>query len=484
MHRSKLLEVIKTIKKEEHSDLVNFVRSPYFNNSYNAERYQELLEYLLASKPWDEDNPNLEKSKVYSILFPNDDFVPGKLEKIMSGLVNLIFKFIQIHHGNFESNPDLTLARYFRMQENDKLYQASLQKVINKIKKAKKQNVNYFREKLALEEEIETYNEIFNTRSEVLNLPQTLRNLDIYFILKRLSYTVSLLAQRIHINMDVIDAVKLIDTLKPLVDSEKYLQVPAIQVYLAAYNLLRSYGTNYSTGYDLFKNLLTENQAQLSQEENKTLQTILRIYAVGQYNRGDEAYKMESFQLFKRHLEAGYLYYMGKLFPSSFNSIVILGLRNGATDWVEEFIEAHKKKITGTSKPLEILNFNLANLHFYKGNYEEALNLLDDSYEDLYYKLGAKRLEIMIFFLEQSPLFDSRIEAFKIFIFRQSKSKLPDKIGEAYNNFIDILKQINNPKTYKNKGRLQKILDKINSTLLLSEKEWLRDLVSNRLARL
>ena len=112
-------------------------------------------------------------------------------------------------------------------------------------------------------------------------------------------------------------------------------------------------------------------------------------------------------------------------------------------------------------------------LAFYRGELAEALDYLDDYYENLYYRLTARRLEIMIYYEEQSVLLAPKLEAFKVYLFRLSKKEIPDKPKAMNNNFIDLLRQIIHPSTLGNEKRIQRLLKKIVVTERLAEREWL-----------
>jgi hypothetical protein len=483
MHNSKLLGVLSIFEKDELDRLLDFIRSPYFNNSYNADRYLTLLEYLASHPDIVENDAALTMEIVYAKVFPNEPFKKGKLEKIMSGLLSLIFEFISHEYPSEYHLKELRIASFFRKRGHEKIFWSFIQKTQKALKK-KKMNLKYFQEKLELEEEIETFYEINNTRSDELNISSTIENLDIFFILKRLIYTVSLLAQNRHIKLDVLPTVKLIDSLEPLILREEYLKVPTLQVYLKAYQVLRFRKKERNPFLKDYREALEKHKDVFPPMELKSLQAILRIIATGQYNNVEKSEIRELFELFREHLVKGYLYYGGKIYPSTLNTITIIGSRCNEFDWVESFLKKHRKKIVSSKNTEEVYRLNFAYLYFYKNDYEEAMNYLDENYQDLYYKIMAKKLEIMIYFMIDSPLLESKMEAYKVLVFRYSKSKMPGDKAEIFNRFIDILRQIIHPKTYKNTKRLSKILEKVKENTQISEREWLLDILEKRLEKL
>ena len=69
------------------------------------------------------------------------------------------------------------------------------------------------------------------------------------------------------------------------------------------------------------------------------------------------------------------------------------------------------------------------------------------------------------------------MDAFKILTFRLSKKLLSDNHRRGNNNFIDLLKQIINPKTQGNLNRIEKLIEKVISKKVIAEKEWLLDIL-------
>lgn len=185
--------------------------------------------------------------------------------------------------------------------------------------------------------------------------------------------------------------------------------------------------------------------------------------------------------MYQLHLEKGYLYQEDDLLNlSTFGNLVTMGLKLEQFDWVYNFIESCKGKITGTDAPEDIYSFNVAQYYFAIKDYDSSLDSLSFNFEDLYYKMAAKRLELKVYYEMQSELLESRMDAFKILTFRLSKKMLSTTHQKANNNFIDLLKQIINPKTKGNTGRIEKLIEKINNQKkTLSEKEWLLDILES-----
>ena len=82
-------------------------------------------------------------------------------------------------------------------------------------------------------------------------------------------------------------------------------------------------------------------------------------------------------------------------------------------------------------------------------------------------------MELKIYYELQSDILESRIDAFKIYIYRISQKVLPVVQRDGNNNFIDLLKQIRSPKTLDSLKRIEKLRNKVREKKSIAEKEWL-----------
>ena len=202
---------------------------------------------------------------------------------------------------------------------------------------------------------------------------------------------------------------------------------------------------------------------------------VLRNFCTQQLNKGQKDYLAELFDLYQEGLAQGVLDSGGGLLPSTFQNLATLGIRLGKYDWVEQFLEAQRVRIIGMEAPESLYTLNRANLLFAKAQYEEALEYLTYNIADTYLKLIARRLEVQIYYELASPLLTSKIQAFKIFVFRTAKIHLTPLQREGYTNFIDLLKQIIHPSTPHKPQRIKSLTAKLEGKETVAEKQWLLD---------
>ena len=482
---SKLITIVRKFKKEELVRFADFMASPYLNYGRQAKEAAALFHYIHQLAPAYSEEA-LAKERVFKAIYPEQTFSAGKLNKLMTYLLKLVHHFIytESQKSKEEISKELAVAQFYRERRLATTYQNHLKKFQRYLKEERPSNQAYLHNCFLIEREIFTFESSQNKRKLDLHLPQTIQQLDVYYLFTKLEYTVLLLAQNIHTSINLKATILDAEQLFQLNAIQERLEEPALRILYQAYQFLKHYKEDSTEAFFELKRLLKNYPNSLSFEQKKNLYALLRIYISGKCNQGQEELLPEAFRLYREHLEEGFLFQNGKLSPSIIRNLVSLGLLTEQFDWVTSFLETYKNKITGTQNPKEVYNFNLANFYFNTQKYEQALELLNYDYDDLYYKLAAKRMEIKIYFDLNSPLLEPKLDAFKVYIFRVSKEKLPDKPKQGNNNFVDLLRQILSPKTMYNELRINKLIEQVNAKKIVAEKLWLIEKLNQLKARL
>ena len=477
MRESKLLEIIRLFSTDEQKKLQLFLKASYFSAGKEAEELLQLYNYILLSAP-DFTSPILEKTAAFENLYPGQAFQKGRLEKKMSALLKRIEQFIvqlELEKQGSSGYGGLLLARFFRDRNQDKRFEQQRRKLLRNWndQSERTQDDWYLNYLLAREEVLLASTK--NQRSGDLGLPDLFFQLDRYYILTRLEYTVLLLAQQIHVSLDMEDELRHLESWLDALKGSSILQEPVVQIYYQSFRLLRAHGEESRELFDTLRFSLKEFQHLLPVEQQKVLQSLLRIHASARCNQGSGKFLRPAFELYVEHLNAGYILYNQKLPPSTYRNLVTLGLRNQEYDWVNNFLEKKWPVTSGKESTLEAYSFNKSNLLFHLGHYDEALDLLLPKYEDLYYQLAARRLEIKIFYEINSPVLEARMEAFKVYIFRLAKQGLPVKPKDGNNHFLDMLRQICHPKTLHNEARIERLQERLEGKQIVAERGWLQE---------
>lgn len=476
MYASKLLRTVATFTPEEVKRLGRFLRSPYFFTPPLAKEVISLWEHIERYYP-DWEGPALAKERSYAVVYPGEEFVVGRVDRVMSNLLKAIREFIIFEFSDLRDQKvtrQLVLAKYYQKRKLEKYYRGVMAQ-LEKIQARRQKDNLFYHDQFLVDREHTLFETFFNQRNKGYNVAQTLRSLGHFYLVYRLEYFCWLLTQDRHnvpLNLrgNLLENDQILAAFKQEIDWE---DEPLLKVYDMAIQLIRGDGAAGEQAYRELKRLLTLYAREIPFKALKQFHALCRNYCTREYNKSRGAFLHELFALYQEHLELGTLFYQEKLTPATLRNIVVCALRTEAYDWVAQFLEAYRDRISSTNQPQAIYRFNLANYHFALGDYERALDCLTDRYDDIYYQLAAKRMELKIYYEIDLEVLDAKIAAFKIYIYRISKKVLPAIPREGNNNFIDLLKQIRRTNTRFNLPRIQKLTEKVSTKTSIAERDWL-----------
>lgn len=472
MYSSKLIEIVQALDKSELRKLTYFLSAPYFVQIKQKEKAVQLFNLLVDDHPAMK-NEQLQKEKAFAHLFPEAPYSGNKMDKLMARLLKAIKKFIVFEYAHLQDNEvqeELNLIRFYREKDLIKPFQQSIQRIKKKQRGSENKNMDFYFQQYQIEKEVTNQASLYNQRKGDLNLPNTLKSLDAFYLIAKLEYACWSLAQGISVALEVEHSLLLLDGLLEVLPRDFLLQYPLIGLYNHAYQLLRK-----GADKEILENmasLLRDSEKLIPREQLQALQAIYRSFMVRGYNLGEESIA-EVFELYKAHLAAGYLYHNGGIFPGMVRNIVAFGLKAKAYAWIKVFLKDHRRKIIGTKMPDKVYSSNMAAYYFAQKKYDETLRLLQEYGEDAYYKIAAKRLELKVFFEIQDDQLEGKMTAFKVYIHRIAKKNLPHEPYQRNNNFINLLRQTNSPQVFKNPAKIEKLIGKIKTLGAVAEREWL-----------
>ena len=473
MKQSKLLSTISQLDRVEFRNLKQFMEIPHFVDVKQKKWVLQLFNILQAYYP-KFNHKDLEKEKVFRRIYPNKAYSGVKLNKLMNNLLEVVKKFIVFDYTRkqkSEGYSELVLANFYREKEMDSEFKNTIRSFKKKQNSISVRSRQFYLNEYLIQAKQSEYASFHNQQSTDLNLPDTIRSLDVFYVCARLEHACTLMSQQVyHVPLDLKDSLFQYKELCQFIESNDYLKVPQIKVLYSVFQLL-----HWKDDDDRFEELLstlTQYQAQLSDEQLKAVQAICRSYCIQKYNKGESQYLEKIFKLYKSHLESGHLYYNDGIFAGMLKNLVIVGLKMEEYDWVMNIIELHKDRVAGVESSEKVYHFNLAHYYFETKEYSKSLEHLSIYKENTYFKVSAKRLELKVYYETKSPLLESKITAFKIYLFRVSSKVLSETAQERNNNFINILRQIHTPQTYRNSNRINKLIEKINNIKVL-DRTWL-----------
>lgn len=474
MRGLRLFKHLKLLTKEELSDFESFLNIQSKDKDLKK-LYEIYLEIILKGKFDVEESFFLRKlrkdqnqlDKLRSSLLKKLEFFLATQNTILAKKTSLDYSYIQekIKVLNFYLD---RLPKFPRLaDEISKWFESLINSLYEKLEELKEKNEG------KLEAEYYLYNfwinqadyihctnlSIQNANKIIEKLLLISQNLNIFYILSLLEYKSYFEYQKQISRNPKDDKQTKSDSPSELISNEQIInfieaqptyikEIPLIKIYYSTFKVIENQFQDETLISDLNKvlgdygNFLNEMQAKIPYLNLRNAFTI-------KYNKAKNADKYqvlkELFELYKDHLEKGYLFYEGAIPPGQIQNIVSIGIRLNELNYVHSFLNSiTPDKIIGVDneKAHKIYNFHMAQYLFASTDYGTALDYLNKikySYSDISYDFAERILRIKVFYeLGEDEFVESQIEALRIFLTRQEL----DRYRVKGNNFIKILKNM------------------------------------------
>ncbi len=473
MPSSKIFILLQSLSKKELKRLQDFLESPYFNKSALLVK---LFGYLRKYHP-EFQHPKLSKQSIHKFLQPDKKFNSKFVNDRFSDLSKLIERFLKISYLEQEGEGRDSILQLASFQERglNELFEKNSLKKIKTIEESttvsRKEIQNlwelyhqfYFRPAINLKLNGKDY------------LKGAMGNLDLYYVLLKLSYSCDLISRGITYSeqQEIPFLNSLLSNLNQL-----ELQHPLLKIYGPLLELFKD-GFNPVS----FEKLIQEYRQSyylMGQFEKTTLLLKLIGIAHREYLSGDLVQIENCFQLYKFGIEKEVVLTEKLASGFTFLNVVTTGAITKNFNWIEKFIE-DKKGLLEKSQKETTLQLSKAYILFYQNNFNEAHEIthliLSNSAT---HKLRIKSLMIRCLYemykaeySYKSVLF-AGMEAFGRFLSRDQKYS-QSRIT-AYQNFIIAIKNLCQIIPLKDDQSIKKkidIADKIKKLQPIFALPWL-----------
>jgi hypothetical protein len=467
MHNSKLINTLNSLNKSTLNRLKKFISSPYHNPNLTI---QQLFLYLFENLE-NPDTYSLDRLTIWEQLHQKEAFNYPRLRKYFTECIKLVEEFLIIDH--FRDNQVLKVENFLDLarQTKNKFIEDLAIKRYNAFDKYSYDESSYsYLNKFLIERNIFLLTNYDVKRYSNTNISDILKYLDVFYISEKLRYVSDILSR--NWETENIDLLLFDEILSLLKDKPKLLNFPSIAMYYYIFNSIKE--PHSDNNYEQLRFNLKQNSLMFPATEAKTFYEAAVSYCIAKMNSGDMSYLRELFLLYKDFIDTGFIFVDNQIDPYNYKNIVTAGLRLKEYDWVEYFIENYASNIQNEFRE-NAYTYNLAQLHFYKGDYDKVLRLLQEvEYDDLTYNLGSKSMLMAIYYEtdEIEPLL-SLIDSFKVYLNRQ-KNKIPAGTIKNYFNLLKFCKKlISIPPG--NKEALNQLKKEIDQTKGIASEKWLRE---------
>ncbi|WP_367392530.1 hypothetical protein [Lewinella sp. LCG006] len=477
MISSRIIEVVTNLSDEQLNRLADFLNSPYHNSGYNSQKIIELFE--LVKSALSEDTPaNLEKAKLNQHFYPDRPFVEKKknpIDALSSDLFAKMKDFLFFEHvqsPKFAAQQVISLASFYRLHNYEERFWQLVKQFRKNHASQGNRDANYYLDSFLLEAEVATFCSTFNTYTDDANIAETDRCLDQFYATQKLETTTILAFQR---KLSDYNTVNEKQTASLIVDV--YQDYPSFHTLLAGYyKTILTWLSAPPTPLALedFVVALKAKKEEIEAGKFRNLMAFYRYFLSLQYHREATGVELlqKLFNIFKEHLEEGYLQVNGKLMPATLKSMINLATKLGEISWAKEVLRAYPyDHITGTRYPEEAHSLCEAEVLFANGEYQTAQEkLIYCNFENVNYSILADVLLIKIYYVQQDELIYNRISALEK---KVRRSKLSAHNKSAYIHFLHLLLRVLKYEHNKQSKKWTKLQDDLQHTKPMLEREWL-----------
>lgn len=470
MHKSQLVQILRTFTKKEIRDFKKWLRSPYHNQRKDV---YDLFLYLFKNDNLHKEN-KLIKEYIYPYLFSSEPYDDAKIRQTIHFLFKAIEEFLvttEMTRDNIQKK--IIWSRVLREKGLVEYAQKQLNIVKNNIESKHHfySFEHHFNKYLLTNELYDTA--IVNKRNAQEELENIIDAIDKVFIAERL-FRVCIQLSSPNTSLKEDDAVFVEAIIAHLQNDETLLNDQAVKMYFLIYKVLKD--NNYDEFLDL-KTHLFDFGNNFDQFLIDDIFLIAINYCTRQMNKGRKEYIQEAFSLCKTGIEKKYLISQDQIERYFFRNFVSIGINAREFNWVENFIIDYQQYLDEQHRE-SYVNFCFGLLYSKSGQYDKAITYLAQfEPDDVLLNLNSKLQLIKIYYqLDEVYALESLIESSKVYLRR--KKDIGDNYRLLYKNLLKFTQKLLrvNPYDKSKKAKLRKEIEAANP---LIEKQWFLEQLEN-----
>lgn len=471
MRKSKLIYLIKKLKKSEFSQLDKFIHSP-FCNSNNL--LTDLFDFIK------DDYPNfkseyLTKKNAAAVIFPDLAVTNKRIGNLMSELYQLILEFLgQMEYQTNKVERGKLKAEALRKKGMLQYYQKELDLTEKELHDLPARNLDYYWHLLHIQSKRYGSDLQINHTASKNILENMMISLDRLYALGKLKISSEMLSRQGILEEDYGEKLFLED-IKLAIENDFGRENPLLKMYFYVVQLVKTGEAEY---YWKLKDLFFDKHRLIGQENKIDIFVYLMNYAVKSKEMDKEEFQEEAFDLPKLGFETNILNEELSSLENTFQNMIINGARLGRFEWLDSFlknIEENPKH--GYSE--DVLIFVKAVVLYEKKEFSKARFLiLSHKFKREQDKVRTKSALIRILYEEyleddtNYEVLNASILAFKKYLNRNKK--LPANRVTSYLKFLNRVKEL--ARYHFKRENNQRIKDKFVKTMTPDEvanHDWL-----------
>ena len=450
MINSSLIEILRSLSKEELKEFDRMVSSDYFNRKSAV---LKLWKAVSAHSP-DFNTPGLSREEIYLKIFPGKPFNYGTMKNLVFDLTKLAEKFIELKVYNEKpSGSSENLLEAFLERGLGDLFEKNIRSV-EKLLSENKEDTNYHQTKYIMEVLKQNYliqQDKFHQIGD--NIKAANENLTMGYLIDVFNnnYNALYIQKEISGNFENDFVRKVLEFLKSAPVETDY----RVKINYNAFMLVYDGGLKYF--YELRK-LLEENINNLGSELKHNFFVALANYSVKKVDTGLNEFTKTAYEIYRFMIDNN-IYSIDRvknIDGAFYINVSGSAIKAGELEWAKYFIEKYKEMLEPDVR--ENYYFHaLIEYNIKLKNFSEALGYLARiKHTNHSSKFNIKRWEIITAY-EINHLEEVRylIDSARHFI-QNDKKIVPLKL-EKFSNFISIVTKLvhlkENPESIKSFNR-------------------------------
>lgn len=466
MENSKLITLLKTFSTKELREFNEFVASPFFNKNEELMQFNEILRKLAPDFP----PKKITREKLFSKMYPKRAYDDKQLNYLMSFLLKLAEQYIGYDHfRKDEIQEKVHILSAYNDRDLEKHYQFISKQLSKQLDDHPYRNMQFYYLQFLtanisndhfLKQKIRKYDDRLQLATD---------HLDQFYLARKLRYCCEMLDRKLSIAAEY--ELHFIDEVVQYVRQNPEMRTPSVAIYYTVLMTLQDGGPEY---FRELKKLIVQYRDKFPQSDLKDIYSYAINYCIRMVNKGDQSFLEELFNTYNEALEDGTLLEDDRLSPWAYKNIIGVGLRLRLFDRTEQFIRDYNKKLAPEFRD-NALNYNLAELRYYQGDANKALEYLNRvEFSDIYYSLDTKKMMLKIYYeQEEIDALYSLVSSFKMYLKRTKLISANNRA--AYQNFVQVLSLLikHDPKYFDD------ITLRLKDPAPLGDRQWLTNAYEN-----
>lgn len=473
-----VIELLEAFTKKELDSLKRFTLSPYFN----TDKYViKLLDVLIKKILHQSIDNNIIHFKIFNKVFvnlPKASITLNKKQKAllnakMSALTKLAERFLTVEalESSDKNRCELLLDALFEKKQF-RLHQKHLKKEATLLS-GNQIDVEYFDLRHLLEDHKFQYIHFSRKYIKEDNLNEVTRSLDLSYLSKKLTYTLTGLSYNNVKAHKKYDQSVMVLIEGGFFDHTNYKKYPLLVLNIANAKLMME--ETLEAYHNLIK-LIDKHEANISKNYLNVFYGVLVNFCIRQTKKGRSEYFSNYVELTKK-MDLKNILFVANSFPiQKLKNIVTIGCRVKEFGWVIEMIEKCTPYISQKIRT-DVVSYNLGYVAFQKKEYDTCIDyLIEVSNFNIRYDMEKRFLLLKAYYELDKHYLEPTAQVFRsieIFVLRNKLINTKDK--KYHKNFVNLAYNLYRYKHRVGKMDLSQLKDKFESATLISNKAWLKE---------